>query len=308
MNVRPLPGAAWLGFTISFLAASPTLAQDFPDDLAAGEGAVRLDPIGPWNLDFGENRCRLTGLFGSEEEKHLLLIDQAAPGGAFGLTLTGPQMKAFYNAPRLSVGHRSDSPMRESDNHGHGLVEGFGSALIFTNFKLGDSKGSRTDSGAEGPSLSSAGIDLEAAGEAARIVVEKGESVVSFETGNLAEPLQALNVCTTDLLTQWGLDAEKHRAYVPPDWTNRKYIVRRIMQTYSDEALLRGEMAVFRMRVIIGLDGTVEDCHLERSTEAKHLDPGVCREMRRARFEPARDTTGAPMRSFYTTTITYAMN
>ncbi|MEQ8410469.1 MAG: TonB family protein [Erythrobacter sp.] len=290
----------------SLMAQEPDIAN-LPDDVGAPSNAVKLAPLGPWNIDFGDNRCRLTGLFGTEENRHLLLVEQAAPSHQFGLTLAGPEIDKFYNAPRLALGLRDGEPMRESDGHGHGMVEGFGSALIFTSLDIADEAGDTDEAGSAARPVA-ATIDLDAAAKSERIVIARGDKVVSFETGNLAEPLQAMNVCTTDLLTHWGLDAEKHRAYVPPEWTNQEFVVRRILRTYPDEALRRGDSAIFRMRVIVGTDGRVEDCHLEQSTAAPHFTPTACREMQRARFEPARDTEGAAMRSFYATSITYAVN
>ena len=90
-----------------------------------------------------------------------------------------------------------------------------------------------------------------------------------------------------------------------PVWSNESAIVRRIVDEYPDDALRSGEQGIFRMRVIVEEDGTVSDCHLEKSTQTDRLESPACRAMMRAEFEPARDAEGNAMRSFYATTITY---
>ena len=49
------------------LAPGAALAQAYPNALAEQDGAVRLQPISPWNIDFADDKCRLARLFGSEE-------------------------------------------------------------------------------------------------------------------------------------------------------------------------------------------------------------------------------------------------
>ena len=197
-----------------------------------------------------------------------------------------------------------DKPMKVLNLFNHGSVEQVGSAVIIGNFSIGDS-----DAGeGEEPVLASAGIDLAVAETVDRIVLQKGKHVISFETGSMMPPFQALNVCTSDLLREWGLDPEQHKSYVRPSWENSKKIVRRIQDAYPRKALMSREQGIFRMRVIVEQDGSVSDCHLEKSTETEKLESPACKEMRSAKFDPARDSAGNPMRSFYATTITYAIN
>jgi protein TonB len=51
----------------------------------------------------------------------------------------------------------------------------------------------------------------------------------------------------------------------------------------------------------IGTDGRVTGCSLERSTGFGVLDNYVCNTLRRARFTPARDSSGNPTTGSYTT-------
>ncbi len=278
--------------------ATPAMAEDeFPGDLAARDGAIVLKANGPWNIDFGANKCRLARLFGQDDNSHLLFFEQASPGGGFGVSLAGPEVSRFRNANRIFMGMERDEPMTAHTEFRRGDIASIGPAIIFATYAIGRD--------GERPALSGAGIDLGEAATIDRVVMRRGRHVLSFETGDMMPPFQALNTCTQDLLRDWGLDPEQHAAYTRPRWINEEAIVRRIVDQYPSRARAFGEQAIFRMRAIVEIDGSVSDCHLENSTETRRLESPACREMMDARFEPARDADGNPMRSFYGTAITY---
>lgn len=284
---------------------------DYPNSLVEGaadnDKIVLLQPISPWNIDFAENRCRLSRVFGSEDDMHLLFFEQAAPQGAFGLTVAGSEVRRFQRNRNLFVGMERDEPMKEIERVGIGDVDQVGPAVIISSFTINPEGFVDMVNEDEVQALRKAGIDLTEAETVDRLVFQRGGRVLSFETGNMMAPFQALNVCTGDLLRDWGLDQARHESYRLPVWTNQSAIVRRIVDDYPDPALRRGEQGIFRMRVIVETDGTVSDCHLEKSTETDRLESPACNAMMNAEFDPALDAEGNPMRSFYATTITYAI-
>jgi len=276
---------------------SAALAQAYPNALAEQDGAVRLQPMSQWVLDFGDNKCRLARWFGTEGNKHLLMFEQAAPQSSFGLTMAGPELRRFHGRDSFRIGMQGNAPMAERERFESGDVDGIGKAVIIATHSLGSS---RSDEG-----LLNAGINVDQAASVDRIVIERSGRVVSFETGNMGDAFKALNVCTSDLLESWGLDPAQHQSYVPPRWLNQESVVRGIVASYPRQALLSGEQGIFRMRVIVEADGTVGECLVENATETERLESPACRQMGRAQFAPARDATGRPMRSFYATPITY---
>lgn len=290
-----------VGTLVAALAVTvtPAAAEDFPNSLAESENATLLQPVSPWNIDFGASRCRLTRLFGSEDDQHLLFFEQGAPRQSFGVTFAGSEVKRFQDARRLEIGMERDEPVERQERIGIGEVAQVGPAIIVASYSIGRSDPSSM--------LRNVGIDLAEAETIDRIVLKRGNRVLSFETGNMMPPFQAMNACTSDLLRDWGLDPDKHQSFAPPKWTNQETIVRRIQNVYPRSALVRGEQAIFRMRVIVEEDGSVSECFIENSTETDRLDSPACRTMERARFEPARDAQGQPMRSFFATSITYAI-
>lgn len=307
--------SGWLGaagLIVGAVAASPAAAEEYPGSAVLLPDAVQLEPLSPWNIDFAANACRLSRIFGSEEKPHLLFFEQAAPEANFGLTFAGPEVRQFKYAKRIEIAAERGRTFRTIDYHMPGDVEQIGPGVIIRSLAI---RGSEDKSGAEkgdpkqapSPKLRTAGIDLEKAGTVDRFVLKRGKRVLSFETGNMEAAFQALNACTSDLLRSWGLDPEKHASYVPPQWSNEGVVVRRIQETYPSQARRRREQAIFRLRVIVERDGTVSECHLEDSTVTVSLESPACREMKGARFEPARDDSGEPMRSYYATTVSYIL-
>lgn len=288
-----------LGTLVSLALPQAAFAEDLPNDMADREEAIRLLPNGSWNIDFGEQKCRLAGLFGPDDDRHLLMFEQAAPDSEFGLTLAGPSISRFVNATRIHLGMERDEAMRENSSFRRGEIASVGPAIIIAAYDIGSAEENR--------GTHRLGIDLDEAGTIDRVVLRRGRHVLSFETGNMMPPMQALNTCTSDLLRVWGLDPDEHEIHTPAKWTNSPAIVRRIVDQYPSRAAAYGEQAIFRMRVIVERDGTVSDCHLENSTEVERLESPACREMMQARFDPALGADGEPIRSYYATTVTYRL-
>ncbi|MFU7527184.1 energy transducer TonB [Qipengyuania sp. ASV99] len=257
-------------------------------------------PNSDWNIDFGEDYCRLARTFSDREDQYLLYIEQAGPATGFGMTLAGPKIRQFRQViTRLKLEEDEGFPQTDSQR---GEVVGFGPAAIFSRIEINDV----TETEPEGALRTLPQIDLEEASSITRVQFGHGGYALSFETGDMGPPLQALDVCSADFVRAWGLDVEQHKQFTRlARWTNEQEVAREIQKYYTRSALNRGEQAIIRMRVIVDEDGSVSECKLFESTETERLESKACEEMEDAEFEPALDASGQPMRSFYTTNIIY---
>ncbi|MEO1488045.1 MAG: TonB family protein [Pseudomonadota bacterium] len=274
-----------------------------------------LKPSGPWQVDFGLEKCRLARLFGGEDNQHLIFFDQYWPSPSLSMTVSGPSFERFEarrrttkvsgrdnrRVTRLAFG--ADGTSFETKPF-IGETERFGKAVIYAsvNVAMGDESPPQTVSGL--PQL-----DAAEAQAATVVSLSQTSKTVTLETGPLGDPFKVLNQCTQQLLQDWGLDVEKHlTAQRTPRWTNEKEIAKRILRQYPSAALYRGEQALVLMRVIVDENGSVAECKVVNATVAKSLESPACVAMKDARFEPALDAAGNPFRSYFATPITYRIN
>ena len=288
--------------TICFAALAAAGAQG----AAAAEPATVLPASSSWHLDYAEQSCRLARTFGEGEGRSVVFFTQHGPGDSFELTLAGEPLDRF--SPNVAIqfgpigGTWKIRPFR-------GDVEGVGPALIYSGLDLAeeqDEEEAEEDVAEARDSLPA--IDIHRAKEMDYIEVNQGRRRVRFATGTLDKPFAALNACSVDLIAEWGLDADQHRSLTRiVDPTNMKLIASRVGRDYPAAALRKGEQGIIRALLIVGADGKVERCTLDNATNSETLPAPACRVLEDAVFEPALDSQGQPMRSFYITKIVYKM-
>lgn len=308
------------GLAVGMLGISEqALAKDtLPGELLPK--AKQLAPISNWVLDYAQDNCRLVRTFGSTDDRHFLAINQAWPHQGFSLTLAGSSFRRYRRGARAHMGLQSDVPMLRFDLPPMGEMDTFGPAVVLASVGV-DSEGegahprlrvgefpSGSETQDEAPTLLRAGLDPAEGAKIERVIIKAHGKTTSFETGNLKSAFEALNACGADLLKDWGLDAEKHISYLPAQWLNQEEVVRRLQRRYPSAALRAGKQAIFRMRVIIDEQGAIAECEVNAATTVEKLESPACEEMLEARFSPALDKNGQPMRSFYASTISYRIN
>ena len=76
---------------------------------------------------------------------------------------------------------------------------------------------------------------------------------------------------------------------------------------YPASALRAGEQGTTRVELIVAPNGRATGCTVTKSSGSTALDSATCRILlSRARFTPARDTTGSPVESRYSTAIRWS--
>ena len=292
-------------------------AAALPSMLSAAEPVV-LEPDQSWALDYGEDRCRLLRAFGDAENRHIVLFEQDGPSSAFGVTAAGDAFGKFRSKRKTSVQFGNEVP--DEDRYPFtGSFDPIGEALIFSTLQVPPTESGGENVGDDGnddgqgkkkyggedrlPQLDTerfAGID--------RVTFSQGGRVVIAMTGDLEEPMKALNTCSQQFIADWGLDLDKHRMLTrTPVWTNYQAVSKRIARTYPTAGLGAGEQGIFQMRVMVDETGAVTDCRMVNTTAVDRLDSPACREMRNATFEPALDAEGVPMRSYVVNRVVYTI-
>ncbi|MFO6446736.1 energy transducer TonB [Erythrobacter sp. NE805] len=276
------------------LAAAPARAE-----------IVELASSSPWNVDFGETKCRLARIFGEGENRHLLFFEQYWPSGRVGMTAAGPSFKRFRSRQPTALAFAAGQQPRRTEPF-TGNVEGYGDAVVYSSVRIDGRGGTDAEDKEEDTVGGIPALDKPGAKAVEFVSLKQRGDEIRLKTGPLDAAFEVLDRCALDLVGTWGLDIEAHRTAMSlPRWTNRDAVVRRIVADYPRDALSAGEQGIMRLRVIVSAEGKVEDCAILKATNADRLDSPACRAMALARFEPARDAQGKPMRSYHAESIVY---
>ena len=256
---------------------------------------IEVAPSSPWNIDFGDERCRLTRTFGQGDDQHLLLIEQYWPGRSFGLTAAGAAFSKFRNQQATTVAF-SDAQTPQSLQPLTGDIADIGPAVIFSRLFLTPKPDGAAQAGTPPAGLPTS--DMTAARSVKFVSLKQGNNDVRSMTGPLDAAFAVLDNCALDLIGSWGLDIEQHRtATRMAQLIARDAVVRKVAAAYPRDAANIGEQGLVRMRVTVTPEGTVSDCAVIKATETQRLESPACKVMQTARFEPALDAAGTPMRS-----------
>lgn len=283
------------------LAALPLAALAVP----AQAKAVDIAPSSPWNVDFGADKCRLARFFGEGENRHLLFFEQYWPGERFGMTVAGPSYKRFQSGTRTDI-RFSEAQKPFETRPFTGTVGEYGSGVIYSTLSLAKDEARETAGDAAPTRVPE--LDKNAARQVEFVSMRQRGDEIRLLSGPLDEAFAVLDNCALDLIGTWGLDVAQHRTATRlPRWINKDAVVKRIVAVYPREALNSGEQGIMRMRVAVSEQGTVETCTIIKATTTEQLESPACRAMQGARFEPALDANGKPMRSYFAETIIYVI-
>lgn len=273
---------------------------------AAQAEVVEIAPSSPWNVDFGATKCRLARFFGEGDARHLLFFEQYWPGEYLGMTVAGPSFARYASRRPTDLRFLAMQEPRETEPF-TGSVGEYGEGVIYSTINVAAGITPRNaDDSADPARAGLPELDKDAARKVEFVSLRQRGDEVRLMSGPLDEAFGVLDQCARDLVADWGLDVEQHRTMTRrPQWTNKDGVVRRIVAAYPREALQRGEQGIMRMRVIVSTEGAVEDCAIIKATNTDRLDSPACRAMLNARFEPALDAAGQPMRSYFAESIVY---
>ena len=274
----------------ALVMASPALADDvYPQDVA--EQATKLQPISAWNLDYGEASCRLTRMFESDGKDHIFAIEQHAPDRSFRIIVAGSELTDWNKNRRFELGLRSDAPLKKVESFSSGQHSKFGTMLVL--------RSSLEDQYLEKDELRKVGIDLNLAGNVDRVVLQSKRGLLSYETGEMRPVFEAWNACTRDLIARWGLDEEAHALYAPPYYRDSSKFLSRFWNALPRQTFRSMAEGQYAWRLLIEKDGKISDCKplIDQGSEE---DRGTkCKALTSLRFEPARNSSGTPMRSYF---------
>ena len=291
--------------TVSIIAAaSPAAAQSSKDPLV-------LKPSSAWHVDYADDRCRLARQFGEGDEQVYAFFDRYGPSEYFRLTVAGKPVKTSVEKADAAVQFGPSEAQQE---------------ILFFNGNLGKQPallfaGSVRVAPATASEFAAATkrddddrIDFAPISEARQKAIrylsigKPLRRAVTLETGSMRAPFAALDKCIDNLMTNWGIDTEKHKTLtrkLKPQQSPGKWVV---SSDYPLDMLASGQPAIVEFRLSVGVDGIPTACYIQSTTRPKEFDDAVCKSvMRRARFDPALDADGKPLVSYYRNTVRFQL-
>jgi hypothetical protein len=275
---------------------------------AHAQDAKVFMPASAWALDYGEDYCRLMRDFKRGDETVGLFLERTQPGPLIRPIVIGDSVKLFRGAQEIGYrlvpagAPRTVQKLLFQTSDGQQYLN-LGPTL-FLDLPL-------PTPGAPPaiPPPYDRRAEADQAGKVTGITLDRGltEPVV-IETGSLRDAARALQVCADDLLTSWGLDAEKHKSLSRPaipakptaGWLAANTI------PFGDFAKLSGGNN--EVRVMIDAQGKAISCHIQWPVLSPEINKSICASvMEKGAFVPALDQGGEAIASYWTASAFFLM-
>lgn len=285
--------------TIAFsLTAPPVLAAEKPP--------VALKRVSKREMQYNEDSCSLVSRFGEGDNSVLMILTRHSPTDSLEMKLYGKMLKHGGISLPIEIAFGDQAPAKR---------EGMYATSTST-----ESKAVKEMPTAIVPGLRVDGwrYPTKPAGEvvAPAITPQQEDAVksISFKvpgskrhqllTGSLGAPLAAMRKCTDDLLRHWGFDpavqSTLSRSAVPTanpgTWLGTS--------DFPTKATYEGMNGFVRFRLDVDESGNVAGCRVLFRTNPDEFAALSCKLIsKRAKFTPALDVAGKPVKSYYISQI-----
>ena len=251
-------------------------------------------PTGRWTVDIAGNECLLIRPYGTPADPSFLAVSKAPMDG-------GSQFTILYNRDWRNL---ENGPATVSFDGGPPTEANFSAMLLLNRSKSLQVKTLRSVTVSQ---------DKDASQKFARDAQSVSIDAPKEFSGSFALPdqtaaLRELDDCAQKLGVRWGYSIEEQkRLRVPsqhPGGLGKIFSY----TDYPSGAVRRNEMGRVRVRVSVDDTGKPTDCAVLSSSGSGDLDTTTCTIIRhRAKFTPAIDVDGKPVRSVYVSTINWIM-
>jgi hypothetical protein len=257
------------------LLASAALAT-----AAAGAALEPRRPIGPWNLDYGPTACNAIATYGTRD-KPITLAFRPSPNATMVrlvVLLPGRGVPAYQFEVKTNITGATvkTNGLRFPGTKGR-------NDIVWINFTPAELAG------------------LRGAGE---IALDGGPLHDRFALPKIGKVLDGLDACNADLRKYWNVgEAANLSRPARPKKPLPNYFSD---SDYPSQAMQQLDSGASRIMMMIDETGALKDCMVEETSGVATLDAMTCAVLHeRARFEPALDAAGKPVRSVLTTRVVW---
>lgn len=259
---------------------------------------VSLAKVSKWEMNYDVDACHLFARFGTGQDETILAITQTSPSDMFQVELFGKALASRDTLVRVQISF--DPQAKPLTRTGMSLVTGKKMPFVM----LG---GLRLDGWDwyKNWDQSPPEVPAERAAQVTSITFKlPSTKAYRLETGSLAAPMQAMRTCTEDLVKSWGFDPAVEAGLTrratpaanPASWIRDG--------DFPQKALLAGHNGLVQFRLDVDETGKVFGCRVLFRTDPDDFADHTCQLLtQRAKFTPALDSKGLPVKSFYISRI-----
>ena len=240
--------------------------------------AAPLQPVEKWELDYGDTQCTAARSYGDASAPTILGLVPSLSGNSYELMVSIPRAGPAF--------------AREAQ----GSID-FGASEIKSGVLYFGSKGVKQS--IYRIRISAAEMDQARAAQALTFRADDGANY-SFALSNMPKLLDGLRDCTQNLQQYWNMDGKN----APRRAESLLGDVRSLLtaKDYPTEALKLVRQGSAQYQLLVDEKGSVAGCDILASSGVPALDSTGCEVFKeKARFSPATDNQGKPVRSVVTT-------
>lgn len=282
---------------------------------ANARGTLALAPSSPWQLDYGVDNCMLVRNFGEGDDLTTLFLSMYAPDDDRPiisiLRKERPRDAEAYRAqfaPNSEYVEISPMPMK----YGKGLrgvtflLPLWPAAEGASRWEFADAQWNDEDQ--ERPIWNDRHRDArQNAIDELRLQLAFKDDL-NLKLGSMDAPMKAMRACLDELVAHWGLDVEVQRSLsrkVTPEAFPSKWIS---SGDYPPHLKRYGYQGLVAFRIIVNEEGQPTDCVVQSATEPTEFADIACKRlMRNATFQPALNSAGEPVASYWQNTIRFVI-
>lgn len=271
--------------------------------------AIDLAPSSAWQLEYADDRCRLSRVFGEGEWKTIFWIEQSAPSDSFQWMVAGGAINHLGSTGGVSALYGPGFEVFDTAEGSPSSValpklrlKEYGAVLRAHGFRHA---GPRSDQAPVSQGTEPwKGIGLNPV-DGSRIeylsLMRKGREA-RLQTENLQSVFEALNTCTSDLFRSWGFEPGLGSAVVEgAKAKNLRSIAHRLAK---DRARFSSSDTMVDVKMLVGTNGRVEKCVHVKKVQGEELGRRACELIELyALFEPALDANGNPTQDLFSTSV-----
>lgn len=287
------------------LTSSVAIAQNTPPRHYA--------PASKWAMEYADDSCRLIRNFSDGGDEITLAIERFAPGPVSAIGLAGKTLQVWPKAEETSYSFGRDGAPAKSPLQLSALADGR-TAYVMTAVSMtgtgmpaapAQMSFGPPPAGARGapPSVPTlAALQKDELARAAAVdtlsIRSAFKEPMEFELGPMADAVRAMQQCTNELVTHWGVDPQANlslsRPVMPADpaaFGKALFLEKWMMGA--------GKTSFVRYRLAVDGEGKPTHCTVLTASAPQQFRDDLCAALSSVSFLPALDAAQKPVPSYF---------